>query len=93
MLRGYEDGTLRPGSSIRRVEALVILSRCLPELEPTREAIPFTDLPAWAKGDLDRLSAAGLVEGYGGGVLGADDLLTVEQVGILTARLEARQAG
>ena len=93
MLRGYEDGTLRSGSSIRRVEALVILSRCLPDLELVREPIPFTDLPEWAKGELDRLSAAGLVVGYGGGVLGADDLLTVEQVGILTARLAERQAG
>ena len=90
MLRGYEDGTLRPGASIRRVEALVILSRCLPELEAAQEAIVFTDLPDWAKEDVDRLSAAGLVQGYGGGVLGADDLLTVEQVGILSARLAER---
>lgn len=92
MLRGYEDGTLRPGASLRRVEALVILSRCLPELEAVQEAIAFTDLPDWAKVDVDRLSAAGLVQGYGGGVLGADDMLTVEQVGILTSRLVERQA-
>ena len=41
----------------------------------------------WAKADVDRLSAAGLVKGYGDGTLGAADQLTVEQVGILMERL------
>ncbi len=87
VLRGYDDGTLRPGDSICRVEALVILSRCLPALEETREAIPFADVPAWARADIDRLSAAGLVEGYGDGTLGAKDEMTVAQVQTLLLRL------
>ena len=86
ILRGYEDGTLRPQGTVRRVEALVLLSRCLPELEASGEAIAFSDVPDWAKDDVDRLSAAGLVQGYGDSLLGANDLLTVEQVGILLER-------
>ena len=86
---GYEDGTLRPNQPIRRVEALVLLSRCLPDLPRVREPIPFADVPDWARADVDRLSAAGLVEGCGDGTLGADDPLTVAQVGLLTARLQA----
>ena len=89
VLKGYEDGTLRPEGTVRRVEALVLLSRCLPAPEAKGEALAFSDVPDWAKADIDRLSAAGLVEGYGDGVLGADDLLTVEQVGILLERLAA----
>ena len=89
VLRGYSDGTLRPAEPIRRVEALVLFSRILPELEAVREPIAFSDVPAWAREDIDRLSAAGLVEGYGDGTLGSYDRITVEQVGLLTDRSDA----
>ena len=88
ILRGDETGSLRPGDEISRVEAFVLLSRCLPELTPVRQALPFADLPGWAREEVDRLSAAGLVEGSGVDRLGAADPLTVEQVGILASRLE-----
>ena len=48
VLRGYSDGTLRPKAPIRRVEALVMFSRILPELEEVQEPIEFSDVPAWA---------------------------------------------
>ena len=86
ILRGYADHSLRPKEYMLRIEALVMLSRILPDLEPTQEPIPFTDVPAWAKEDIDRLSAAGVVKGYGNGCLGSNDYITVEQVGLLTDR-------
>lgn len=86
IVAGYEDGTLRPKENIRRVEALVILSRALPEVEEITSPIDFSDVPEWAKEDIARLSGAGIVLGYGDGRLGADDELTEEQVGLLTAR-------
>jgi|GEM_PF-1658767 len=89
ILRGYDDGTLRPREELRRVEAFVMLARCLPTLEKVREPLAFTDVPAWAKDDIDRLSAAGIVNGYGGGLLGSSDNLTVYQVGLLVERIEA----
>ena len=92
ILKGYGDHTLRPQTTISRVEAMVLLSRCLPELEPATDAVAFADVPAWAKEEIDRLSAAGLVLGYGDGTLGASDVLTVEQVKILTARIRETDA-
>lgn len=92
ILEGYGDHTLRPQTTISRVEAMVLLSRCLPELEPATDAVAFADVPAWAKEEIDRLSAAGLVLGYGDGTLGASDDLTVEQVKILTARIRETDA-
>lgn len=86
---GNGDGTLLPKGMIRRIEALVILSRCLPELPAAGEALSFTDVPAWAQKEIDRLSAAGIVKGYGDGTLGAEDNLTLEQVGLLTARVRS----
>ncbi len=88
IVKGYEDGTLCPQRTLTRVEAFVLLARCLPELNDVRGAIEFTDVPNWARADIDRLSRAGLVEGYGGGVLGARDELTVKQLKILIARAD-----
>ena len=90
ILKGYEDNTLKPEKAINRVEALVILSRCLPGLTGIREPAEFTDTPEWAKDDIDRLSGAGLIEGYGNGQIGAYDTLTVGQVRELVKRLAAR---
>ncbi len=50
------------------------------------EPIEFSDVPGWAKEDIDNLTRAGLVKGYGNGLLGADDNITVEQVDLLTER-------
>ena len=86
LIRGYEDRTLRPQGVLSRAEALVLLSRCLPELEAVGEPLTFTDVPDWAKADVDRLSAAGLLLGYGDGTLGASDALTVAQVSLLLER-------
>ena len=88
IVKGYEDGTLRPQATICRIEALTILSRLLPETEALQEPALFDDVPEWAKNDIDSLSAAGLVEGYGNGMLGAYDALTVEQITILISRLD-----
>ncbi len=86
-VKGYEDGTLRPKETITRAEALVILSRCLPELEAVRDAKTFDDVPDWAQADVARLSAAGLTVGFGDSALGASDPLRMDQVDMLTARV------
>ena len=88
LIRGYEDHTLRPKSIMTLAEALVFLSRCLPELETVGAPIAFPDVPDWAKADVDRLSAAGLVSGRGDGTLGASNALTVEQVSLLLERIQ-----
>lgn len=88
---GYDDSTLKPKEHISRVEALTILARCMEdaeEIEPVRDAIEFKDVPEWAKEYIDVLSAAGIVEGYGDGKLGTDDLLTAEQLKMLTDRTD-----
>ncbi|MBQ6907028.1 MAG: S-layer homology domain-containing protein, partial [Clostridia bacterium] len=87
IIKGYEDGTLRPKATICRVEALAILDRMLPQKDAVREAIAFSDVPLWAKASIDNLSAAGIVEGYGDGILGAYDDLTIEQIMLLTERI------
>ena len=88
LIRGFADHTLRPTETVTRLQAFLTLSRCLPELEPTGEPIAFSDVPESARAEIDRLSAAGIVLGYGDGRLGAGDQLTVYQVSLLLDRVE-----
>ena len=92
LVNGYPDGTLAPQASITRLEAMVLLARCLPVLPVVQEPISFADVPVWAQGWIGALSAAGLVNGYETGILGAGDCLTVEQLRVLTANLTALDA-
>ncbi len=87
LIMGYEDNTLRPNNTVTRLEALVILGRCLPKLEAVREAEAFSDVPDWAAGEIERLFRAGIVNGLGNGLLGADDNVTDEQLDLLVSRI------
>ncbi len=88
ILKGYEDRTIRPDEPVSRVEAMVMLSRCVSELSQDEETIEFTDVPNWAKEEITYLSKAGIVKGYGNGKMGAEDYITTEQVGILVERID-----
>ncbi|MBQ2614514.1 MAG: S-layer homology domain-containing protein [Clostridia bacterium] len=92
-LMGYEDQTLRPKAEITRLEALVLLKRILGERTlPKGNPQGFVDLPDWAKDDIRILDEAGIVKGYGDGILGAEDLLTATQLSLFAERT-ARMTG
>lgn len=88
LVSGYEDKTLKPQAPITRAEALVIVNRALSRTElPVHYDTSFTDTPAWAEKQINRLAAAGIVKGYGDGTVGAYDYLTYEQVTSLCDRI------
>ena len=89
IIAGYEDGTLQPQKRINRVEAMVILARCLPETGSAMTTREFADVPLWARDDIASLVSAGIAMGYDDGTLGAYDDLTVEQVKLLTERTKS----
>ena len=90
LVNGYDDNTLRPKDEIVRVEALVLLSRALKaDLMEAEPDIAYTDVPDWASNDISRLTKAGMVRGVGDNLLGAEENLTVEQVKLLTDRVDA----
>ena len=64
VLRGYEDGSIRPGQPVTLVEASVMLARCLAVTGTVAEDVSNVEAagaPAWAADEISLLSAAGLL--------------------------------
>ena len=71
VMRGGPDGDLRENDPVTRAEALVMLQRAFgglpaPQGDNARKGYPasnFTDVPAWAQGELQDVFDAGIVAG------------------------------
>ncbi|MBO7403396.1 MAG: S-layer homology domain-containing protein [Clostridia bacterium] len=94
VLRGYEDGTFRPGQALTLAEACAMLARCLPDAEAaadsTAETAAIEGVPAWASGEIAALSAAGLLPETD---LGWNDPLTVSEFRTLILAAAVKTAG
>ena len=88
VVNGYSDGTIKPDGLITRAEAAVILSKCIGSVEITQSEKQFTDVPQWAKQDVNKLTQAGIISGYSDTIFGSGDNITVKQVKILTEKIE-----
>lgn len=97
VIRGYKDGELRENEPAKKVEALVMLSRAFGEL-PTPVGndlrtgtfgVEFTDVPAWAKKDIEKLAKAGVLTGNPDGTLGVYDNITIAEFQTMIARVWA----
>ena len=97
IIKGYEDGQLHEERAVTRAEALVMLKRAFGELPvPTGhnarvalKAGDFTDIPAWAEGELESVFNTGIVAGTAEGVFSPDELVTREQMDLFIKRVFA----
>ena len=80
ILAGTASKALNPRGNVTRLEFAMFLSRAVRELPALRASESFTDVPATAAGNVGRLVKAGLMSGYGNGLFGSDDYLTLEQL-------------
>ncbi|OKQ00370.1 S-layer homology domain-containing protein [Paenibacillus sp. P46E] len=68
IITGYEDGGFRPNAEITRAEMAVILAKALGVTTEVKTATGFADdkdIPVWAKGSVDFVKEAGIVQGKG----------------------------
>ncbi|MFJ7952389.1 M13-type metalloendopeptidase [Lysinibacillus sp. NPDC096418] len=95
VIKGSENGDLRENEPAKKVEALVMLSRAFGELpKPVGNdlrsgtfGVEFTDVPAWAKKDIDKLAKAGVLTGKSDGTLGANDTITIDEFRTIISRI------
>ncbi|WP_044171322.1 S-layer homology domain-containing protein [Kamptonema formosum] len=66
IVSGFEDGTFRPATPVKRAEFAVMIDRAFPDAAPVREAIRFADIPTdySAAGAIERSYRAGFLSSY-----------------------------
>lgn len=97
ILFGYPNGELREEEPVTRVQALVMLQRAFgglpePKGDNARSGYPaanFTDVPAWAQGELESVLASGIVAGTSATTLSPDEVITGEQLDLFLRRTYA----
>ncbi|MGQ9825105.1 MAG: S-layer homology domain-containing protein, partial [Desulfotomaculales bacterium] len=88
VIKGYPDGTFRPGNYITRAELCGILDRAL-SLKTTQTKPRFKDgdqIPAWAAESVERVAAAGLIRGYEDGTLRPEARVTRAEIAVILWR-------
>ncbi|MBQ7720920.1 MAG: S-layer homology domain-containing protein [Clostridia bacterium] len=88
ILKGYEDGTLRPSAPVTCAEAAVMLGRFLTvsgyAFEETGDEADIGDVPDWATAEIDCLLRAGLIKSGDGFACG--EALSAQQLRTLAER-------
>jgi hypothetical protein len=71
IIAGYPDGTFRPDQPVTRAEFAALLNKAF-DLQPTRSARKFKDVPAkfWANSVIQKAYQAGYLAGYPNGTFG-----------------------
>ena len=97
IVKGYPDGTVRDDAYITRAESFVMISRAFGTLPEPKgndkrqnpQNVSFSDVPDWAKTEIDNLTSAGVVVGTDDGILSPDQTVTMEQVNLIVSRIWA----
>ncbi len=84
IIKGYEDGDLRPENNLTREEAIVTLTRMMGQEEAAmtcNDPAPFSDVPAdnWAKPYLCYAKKQGWTNGIGDGKFGLGQKVTIQE--------------
>ncbi len=95
IIKGYGDGDLHEEQLVTRAEALIMLNRAFggfPQLRGNnlRAAIPreeFTDIPEWARPELEPVFDAGIAAGTAEGIFSPDENVTAEQMELFVERV------
>lgn len=84
ILTGFEDGTFRPDETVTRAQMAAIICRTLgyeDQAQSSMGSTVFNDVAAdhWASGYINVAQAQQIINGYGDGNYGPEDLVTYEQ--------------
>ncbi|MHB8158849.1 MAG: S-layer homology domain-containing protein, partial [Desulfocucumaceae bacterium] len=92
LLKGYPDGTFRPGSSITRAETAALLAKAAGILPANPGSPTFSDVSPghWAYGTIEAAASAGLVRGYPDGSFLPDLPVTRAETAVLLLKLTSR---
>ncbi|MDG0813845.1 S-layer homology domain-containing protein [Cohnella rhizosphaerae] len=88
VIKGYEDGTLRPNSNVTRAAFAVILDRVFGIQGGSNTRVSLKDIGhGWAKEAIERLVAAGVINGYEDGSFRPDNAITRQEMVMMLSRI------
>ncbi|WP_174721860.1 S-layer homology domain-containing protein, partial [Paenibacillus xylaniclasticus] len=88
LINGYEDGTFRPNRPITRAEFAVLLNRVFQFQGGSSTGTVLKDIDGfWAQQDIEKLVAAGVINGYTDGTFKPNQLITREEMVVMLARI------
>ena len=87
LAKGFEDGTFRPDAPVTRAEFVALAGRVLDLSQ--RSNVVYSDTPrnAWYLPDLQRLHAAGAIQGFPDGTFRPNQLITRQEAAQMLYRL------
>ena len=86
IIKGYDDGTLHEDIKATKLEALIMLNRAfgtLPESSNSSHTLSvddFTDIPVWAKSEMEDVLQSGIVEATANGLFHPNETIDAEQM-------------
>ena len=86
IIKGYDDGTLHEDMKVTKLEALIMLNRAfgtLPESSNSSHTLSvddFTDIPVWAKSEMEDVLQSGIVEATANGLFHPNETIDAEQM-------------
>ncbi|WP_391574829.1 S-layer homology domain-containing protein [Cohnella sp.] len=90
IIRGYDDGSFRPGETITRAEMAVMISRALKLLDTNNQATNFADaaeIPAWAGEAVQAVQQLGIIEGRSSNRFAPNEPLTRAEAVVALLRM------
>ncbi len=92
-IKGFSDGTFRPGNDISRAEIAMLLSRVI-QREETAQAISFKDVRDgyWANDAIARIVRMGLMKGYADGTFKGERPITRAEMAYILSLLTGDSA-
>ncbi|WP_308637869.1 immunoglobulin-like domain-containing protein [Paenibacillus silvisoli] len=88
IVKGYQDGTFKPGKTVTRAEFAVMLMNAL-KPEGNGAALTFTDkaeIGAWAQKAVAQAVQAGIITGYADGSFGPNEEITRAEMAAMIAK-------
>jgi len=86
LVKGFDDGTFRPGQNVTRAEMTAFLARFLNWPAASKEASFKDKLPDWAKNDISAGIAQKIIKGYPDGTFKPNKYITRAEMGAILDR-------
>ncbi|SFE81799.1 40-residue YVTN family beta-propeller repeat-containing protein [Paenibacillus algorifonticola] len=88
VIKGYEDHTIKPNAPITRAEFAAIISRVFDIQNGSKDATVMKDVSGhWAKEEIEKLSNAGILNGYEDQTFRPDNTISREEMVVILARI------